>query len=150
MRTQNLLSFDQHLIHFFRTYSLPAARWGLFIVFFWFGLLKLLGMSPAEPLVEQLYYQTIPFIPFAAFYASFAILECAIGILFLFKGMERLVLPLLFIHLITTFLPLFLLPEATWQATMVPTMTGQYIIKNVLIIATAMGIAAHLHPLQRD
>ena len=31
---------------------------------------------------------------------------------------------------------------------MVPTLEGQYIIKNVVIIAAAMGIAAHLHPIE--
>jgi hypothetical protein len=30
---------------------------------------------------------------------------------------------------------------------MVPTLVGQYIIKNLVIIAAAMGIAAHLHPI---
>lgn len=150
MRTQNLLSADQHLIQFFRTYSLPAARLGLFVVFFWFGLLKLLGLSPAGALVEQLYQATIPFIPFAAFYMTFAALECVIGVLFLIKGAERVVLPLLAIHMVTTFLPLFFLPEVSWQSALVPTLTGQYIIKNVVIIALAMGIAAHLHPLREE
>jgi hypothetical protein len=31
---------------------------------------------------------------------------------------------------------------------MVPTLVGQYIIKNLVIIAVAMGIAAHLHPIE--
>ena len=141
---------DVRLIHFFRRVSMPMARFGLFVVFFWFGALKLLGMSPAAPLVEQLYHQTIPFLSFPVFYVAFACFECLIGILFLIRGAERVVLPLLFIHMITTFLPLFLVPEATWQAFMVPTLEGQYIIKNLVIIAAAIGIAAHLHPLRKE
>jgi hypothetical protein len=47
-------------------------------------------------------------------------------------------------------LPLFFLPEVSWQSAFVPTLTGQYIIKNVVIIALAMGIAAHLHPLREE
>ncbi len=144
-----LHNLDAEIIHFLRKISLPIARISLFVVFFWFGLLKLLGMSPAGSLVHALFDQTIHFIPFAIFYALFAAFECLIGILFLIKGAERVVFPMLLFHMITTALPLFLLPHDTWQAFMVPTLEGQYIIKNLVIIATAIGIVAHLHPLPR-
>ncbi len=140
---------DSSIIHFFRRISIPAARVSLFVVFFWFGLLKLLGLSPAGGLVHGLFDQTIHFMPFATFYMLFAALECIIGILFLIKGAERIVLPLLLFHMITTFLPLIFLPTESWQAPFVPTIVGQYIIKNLVIIAAAIGIAAHLHPLPR-
>ncbi len=142
-------ALDIKLIHFFRRISLPVARIALFIVFFWFGFLKLLGLSPAGQLVHDLYNQTISFMAFDTFYFLFALLECVIGILFLIRGVERIVIPLLFFHMITTFMPLFMLPEDSWQSFMVPTLAGQYIIKNLLIIAVAIGIAAHLHPLPK-
>ena len=123
------------------------ARLALFIVFFWFGILKVIGMSPAGPVVANLFAETIPFMDFHTFYLAFGLFECLIGILFLIKGMERVVIPLLFLHIITTFGPLVLLPGETWTRFMVPTLEGQYIIKNLVIIATAIGIAAHLHPL---
>jgi uncharacterized membrane protein YkgB len=50
--------------------------------------------------------------------------------------------------MITTFGPLVYLPDEAWQKFLVPTLEGQYIIKNLVIIATAIGIAAHLHPLK--
>jgi hypothetical protein len=62
------------------------------------------------------------------FYCIDSILS--IGVLFLIKGAERVVLPLLAIHMVTTFLPLFFLPEVSWQSALVPTLTGQYIIKK--------------------
>lgn len=139
-------SVDERIIHFFRKVSLPLARIALFTTFFWFGLLKTIGLSPAGPLVHALYDQTIPFFPFETFYVLFGAFECVIGIMFLIKGLERIVIPLLFLHMITTFLPLFLLPDITWQAPFVPTIEGQYIIKNLVILATAVGVAAHLHP----
>lgn len=140
-------TLDIQLIHFFRRISVPTARIALFIVFFWFGILKVLGMSPAGALVYQLYEQTIPFLAFDQFYFAFAAFECLIGILFLIPRQERIVLPLLLVHMVTTFLPLIFLPSGTWQSFLVPTMEGQYIIKNLVIIAAAMGIAAHLHPI---
>lgn len=140
---------DARIIHFFRRISIPVARISLFIVFFWFGLLKAIGLSPAGSLVHALYDQTIPFIPFHAFYTGFALFECLIGILFLIKGAERIVMPLLIIHMITTAGPLVLLSSETWQYAFVPTLVGQYIIKNLVIIATAIALMAHLHPIEK-
>ena len=137
---------DLALIRFFRRVSIPAARFGLFVVFFWFGILKVIGLSPASGLVQRLFETTIPFIPFNTFLIGFGLFECLIGILFLIKGAERIVIPLLFIHMITTFGPLVFLPQETWSGFMVPTLEGQYIIKNLVLIAAGIGIAAHLHP----
>lgn len=140
---------DSSLINFFRRIFVPSARIGLFIVFFWFGLLKVLGLSPASGVVERLFENTIPFMEFPTFLVLFGLFECLIGILFLIKGMERVVIPLLLIHMITTFGPLLFLPEEAWQSFMVPTLAGQYIIKNVVLVAAAIGIAAHLHPIKK-
>lgn len=144
----SLRTFDVEIIHAFRTLSVPVARIGLFIVFFWFGFLKILALSPASPLVQNLFEHTMPIMPFDTFMVAFGAFECIIGILFLIKGMERVVIPLLFIHMLTTILPLFLIPEVTWSSFLVPTLEGQYIIKNVVIIAAAIGIAAHVHPMK--
>jgi uncharacterized membrane protein YkgB len=127
----------------------PVARMGLFVVFFWFGLLKVIGLSPASGLVQRLFEHSITFMSFHSFIIFFGLFECLIGILFLIRGAERIVIPLLFIHMVTTFGPLFLLPQETWSGFMTPTLEGQYIIKNLVIIAAGIGIAAHLHPLPK-
>ena len=137
---------DIKLIHFFRRVSMPVARFGLFVIFFYFGLLKVIGLSPASELVQQLFEQTISWMPFATFIILFGLFECLIGILFIIRGFERIVIPLLFLHMVTTFMPLFILPQETWSGFLVPTLQGQYIIKNLVVIATAIGIAAHLQP----
>ncbi|MEK7646388.1 MAG: hypothetical protein AAB381_01700 [Patescibacteria group bacterium] len=144
-----LNTIDIHIINFFRRSSLVVARLGLFIVFFWFGILKVFDMSPASPLVQALFEATISFMDFPTFLFLFGIFECIIGIMFLLPKVERIVIPLLAFHLITTMMPLFLLTEATWTAPFVPTLEGQYIIKNVLIVATAIFVAAHVHPWSR-
>ena len=141
---------DIAIIHLFRRIFLPVARFGLFVVFFWFGILKVLGLSPASALVQRLFTETVPYMSFATFIIGFGIFECLIGLLFLFKGFERLVIPLLFLHMVTTFLPLFYLSEETWSGFLVPTLEGQYIIKNLVIIGLAIGIAARLHPLRTE
>ena len=142
-----LSDWDLKLIRFFRRISVPTARLALFAVFFWFGILKIGGQSPATPLVQHLFDDTVRFCSFDAFIVLFGAYECVIGILFLIRGCERVVIPLLLLHMGATFLPLVLLPSETWTGFMVPTLEGQYIIKNVVIIAAAIGIAAHLQPL---
>ena len=146
----NIRKIDIELINFFNRVAEPLARAGLFVIFFWFGILKVLDLSPASGLVQSLFEQTIGFMSFDTFLVLFGLFECLIGILFLIRGMERIVLPLLFLQMLATFLPLFTLPEQTWNGFLVPTLEGQYIIKNLVIIAAAFGIAAHLHPLRQN
>ncbi len=132
-----------------RRVSVPFGRFSLFIVYFWFGILKVLGTSPANPLVEALLNATMPWIPFATFIVAFGVFEMVIGFLFLRKGGERLAIFLLLLHMVMTFLPLVLLPEITWQGFLTPTIEAQYIIKNFIFIAFGMGMLAHLHPLKK-
>ncbi|OGI63328.1 hypothetical protein A2818_01280 [Candidatus Nomurabacteria bacterium RIFCSPHIGHO2_01_FULL_40_12] len=146
----NIRTIDIELINFFHRISLPIARFGLFVVFFYFGLLKVIGLSPASGLVQQLFEQTISFISFNSFIVLFGLFECLIGIFFIIPGFERVVIPMLFLHMMMTFMPLFVLPEMTWSRFLVPTLEGQYIIKNLVIIAAAIAIAAHLHPLSKS
>ena len=140
-------AIDIKIIKFFKKVFLPTARFAIFVVFFWFGLLKVLGLSPASGLVQNLFEKTIPFMGFDLFLVLFGVFECLIGVLFLIRGFERVAIPLLFIHMVTTAGPLVMLPEETWQSFFVPTLEGQYIIKNLVIIATAIGIASHLRPM---
>ncbi len=141
-------SIDIALIHFFRKIAVPLARFGLFVIFVWFGLLKVIGQSPASPLVQNLFEHTIPMMSFGTFIVLFGLFEVLIGVLFIIPTCERLVIPLLLVHMTTTFMPLFIIPEATWTRAFVPTLEGQYIIKNLALLASAAGIAAHLHPIK--
>lgn len=140
---------DKTLINFMRRISLPLARFAIFIIFFWFGALKVIGASPASPMVIELLHRTMPFINPTTFLFYFGIYEMLIGITFLIPRIERLSIALLLPHLISTVLPLFLLTQLTWSGFLVPTMEGQYIIKNILIVALAISIAAHLKPIKK-
>ncbi len=141
-----LAHFDHSVIHFFRKISRPLARVALFTVFFWFGILKVFGYSPANPLVEALQRQTLPFMTFGTFIIFFGLFEMLIGVLFVYPGFERLAIACLIPHMVTTCLPLVLLPQVVWQGFLVPTLEGQYIIKNLIIVALAFSMAGGLHP----
>ncbi|OGI60998.1 hypothetical protein A2641_01780 [Candidatus Nomurabacteria bacterium RIFCSPHIGHO2_01_FULL_37_25] len=141
----SIKNLDFKFINLSHKYFVPVARFGLFVIFFWFGFLKVIGLSPASDLVQALFEQTINFMSFNQFIVLFGLFECLIGILFIIPGLERLAIVLLFFHMVTTFMPLFILPAVTWSGFLIPTLEGQYIIKNLVIISTAIGIASNLH-----
>ena len=144
---ENVEQVDQGIISFFGRTYVPLARFALFVVFFWFGFIKLTGMSPAGSLAEALTAKTVGSEHFELLFRSLAFLECVIGVLFLVPKAVRVVIPLLLFHMAVVCAPLVLVPEYTWQVTFVPTLEGQYIIKNLVIIAVAFGIAANTQPL---
>ena len=138
--------FDRIVISTARKARVGLTRGSLFLIFFWFGALKVIDASPAQPLVIDLLRHTLPFIDPHTFMIGFGLFEMTIGILFLFHSLERVVLSALAIHMFTTFMPLVLLPDVTWTRPFVPTLEGQYILKNVVIIALAARMIARLHP----
>ncbi len=114
------------------------ARIALFTIFFWFGILKVFGQSPATPLVKSLLKETLPFISPGTFLVLFGIFEVIIGILFLIPKYKKITLILFYLHMIATLLPLFLLSDKAWDGLFVPTLEGQYIIKNIALIALSL------------
>ena len=122
--------------------GVPALRVSLAIIFVWFGILKPMGLSPATALVEA----TVGWMPFftpAQWVSVIGWWEVVIGVTFLFRRTLRFAIALLFLQMGGTFLPLVLLPSVTFQAghyPFVPTMEGQYIIKNLLIISAALVV----------
>lgn len=143
------MHLDLTIISFFKRIYVPVARFSIFLIFFWFGIIKLLGLSPASPLAQALTAQTIGIQYFDTLFVLLSVMECIIGILFLFPRMTHIVIPLLLAHMALVCSPLVLLPDMIWQAPFVPTLEGQYIIKNAVVVAVAIGIAASAQPLTK-
>lgn len=141
--------FDATIIKDIKQVALPLARGALFVVFFWFGVLKVMDVSSADFLIETLLERTFSFISFDVFRIFFGMYEMIIGIAFIIPRGERVAIALLIPHMIATFLPLIILPDIAWQSILVPSFAGQYIIKNLVIIALALSVAAHLHPIKK-
>lgn len=125
-------------------------RIALFVVYFWFGFLKIIGTSPAEGLVSRLFDETlVGIIPLNAFLPAFGIFECALGLLWLFPKLTKLAFWTMCLHMFSTFLPMILLMGDTWQSFMTLTLTGQYIIKNVVLVASSWFVF-QLHTRQTE
>lgn len=122
-------------------FSIDFSKIAIFLIYFWFGALKVSELSPASPLVLALLDRTMPFFDDSLFLVVFGLFEMIIGLLFLIKGMHRIALTLISLHILLIVSPLLLLPNMTWQGFLVPTLEGQYIIKNILIIAIVLILA---------
>jgi len=143
--TRWLDGFDNAMIEHTKRWAMPLSRFSIFVVYFWFGALKVFSENgAANPMVLELLNNTMPSVDPFSFLIAFGVLEMLIGLIFIIPHLERLGLFVLALHLFTTVLPLFIMPDWTWQSFLVPTLEGQYIIKNILIIALAVGILGHL------
>ncbi len=142
MRFEHL---DRRLTAGMASIGIPLLRISLGIIFLWFGVLKFFpGMSSAELLAINT-IQTLSFgiVPKDVALYSIATLETVIGLGLLFGVWLRAVLLLLGLQMIGTLTPLFLFPYETFKVfPWVPTLEGQYIIKNLILISSAIVIGA--------
>ncbi|MBD3276420.1 MAG: hypothetical protein GF372_13980 [Candidatus Marinimicrobia bacterium] len=133
---------DRKISGFMQQWGITALRISMGIIFIWFGILKPLGISAAAPLVEK----TVNWMPFFSPGGWVVVIgwwEVAIGVLFLFRKTLRIAIALLAMQMVGTFLPLIMLPSITFQSGHIPyapTVEGQYIIKNLLIISAALVV----------
>jgi uncharacterized membrane protein YkgB len=120
--------------------GITILRLAVGVVYVWFGALKLVpGMSPAEDLVRA----TVPWLPGDFFLPFLGLWEIAIGLGFLTGRALRITILLLFLQMPGTLAPTVLLPHrvfATFPFAL--TLEGQYIVKNLVLIAAALVIGA--------
>jgi uncharacterized membrane protein YphA (DoxX/SURF4 family) len=136
---------DARITGFLARAGVPTLRVGLGIVFLWFGALKFFpGLSPAEELatrtIEQL---TGGAIPPSTSLPILAIWETLIGVGLLSGRFLRATLFLLAVQMAGAITPLLLFPGETFtRFPFAPTLEGQYIIKNIVLIGAAMVVGA--------
>lgn len=125
--------------------GIVLTRVALGVIFLWFGALKFIpGWSPAEGLAAR----TIARLTFGAVQPAvgvpiLATWECLIGLGLLSGKFLRVTLLLLFLQMPGTMLPLVFFPNETFTIFPVaPTLEGQYIIKNLVLIGAAIVVGA--------
>lgn len=125
--------------------SLDAIRLSLGVIYFHFGFLKFFpDLSPAEVIASYTAMKLTGFhMQAAGALWWIAVLECGIGIGFLFKIFMRLTGVLFLLHMAATFLPVFLLPEFAFK--FVPfglSLEGQYILKNLVLVSAGWAVVS--------
>lgn len=146
----------QKLLHLFDPLDAGITRWmahngilvlriSMGIVFLWFGALKFFpGLSPAMDLATRTIQRlTFGLIQPDLAYTILAVWESLIGLGLILGMFLRLTLLLLFLQMLGTITPLFIFPRETFVAfPYAPTLEGQYIIKNLVLISAGLVIGA--------
>jgi len=128
-----------------REHGILLLRISLGIIFFWFGFLKFFpGLSPADKIATK----TISMLSFGIIQPSVSIIllaswETLIGLGLIFGKYLRVILFLLFAQMLGTLTPLVLFPTETFtRFPYAPTLEGQYIIKNLVLISAGLVVGA--------
>ena len=117
------------------------------IVFVWFGVLKFFpGVSAAQDLaIRTIELLTFGLVPEVFIINGLALWEVLIGVGLISGKFMKVTLLLLFLQMIGTFTPIFLFPSEVFNhIPYAPTLEGQYIIKNIIIISAAMVLWGRL------
>lgn len=136
---------DERITRWLARYGIVLLRIGLGVVFFWFGALKFFaGLSPAQDLAAKtISMLTFDLMPPNISIPILAAWECLIGLGLITGRFMRATLLLLVMQMLGTVTPLFFFPELTFtRIPYAPTLEGQYIIKNIVLVAAAMVIGA--------
>jgi uncharacterized membrane protein YphA (DoxX/SURF4 family) len=136
---------DVRLTNWMARRGVVLLRVSLGVVFLWFGVLKFFpGLSPAQDLAAK----TISTLTFGALRPSLSLpllaaWECLIGLGLLGGWFMRATLALLVAQMLGTITPLFLFPgECFTRIPFAPTLEGQYIVKNVVLVSAALVVGA--------
>lgn len=135
---------DHAMIRFMRANGIRALRVALGIVFVWFGALKVAGLSPVGDLVAGTVYWVNP----RVFVPLLGIWEMVVGLGLLLRVAMRIVLLFFWMQMAGTFLVLVLRPELAFQRgnPLLLTTTGEFVIKNLVLIAAGVVIGSTLRP----
>jgi uncharacterized membrane protein YkgB len=136
---------DRRVTDFLARWGVRVVRLSLGLVFVWFGALKFVpGLSPAEDLAARTITQLSGgLIGPALSLPLLATWECLIGVGLMTGRFLRATLLLMGLQMIGTLTPLVLFPTETFtRFPYAPTLEGQYIIKNVVLLAAAMVVGA--------
>jgi len=136
---------DSFLTGWMAHVGVQALRISVGIVFFWFGFLKFFpGVSSAETLaINTTQILTFGIISNSIALWLIAMLEVTIGLGLIFGVYLRAVLLLLWLQMVGAISPLILFPHETFtNFPWVPTLEGQYIIKNLVLISAGIVVGA--------
>lgn len=113
------------------------------LLYLWFGVLKFLpGMSPAQDIATRaMGVMTFGTVPAAVSQPLLAVMEVLIGLGLVSGRLLPLTLGVFFAHMAGVFTTLIILPGEVWKYPLVPSMEGQYILKNLVLVAACLSVA---------
>jgi len=113
------------------------------LVYLWFGGLKFIpGMSPAQDLaIDTIGMLTFDLIPASTSLFLLALWEVGIGVFLIFNRFLKIIIPIALVHMVCTFTPILFFPDLAFaKPPLGYTLLGQYIFKNIIIIAALITL----------
>ena len=140
-----LAALEAMLKAFLERWSIPALRVALGVVFVAFGVLKFFpGVSPLESLVEATWgVLTFGLVGGQLALVLTAIIETVAGLALISGVFARFGLVMLAIAFVGILSPLVFFPGELFTASG-PTLLGQYVLKNVVLVAAALVVASRV------
>ncbi len=140
-----LRSADLAVIKWMARFGLVLLRLSLGTVFLWFGALKFFpDVSPAQELAHRtMSALSGGLIPPSVSLPMLAASECLIGVGLLVGRGLRGVLLLMYLQMLGTLTPVVLFPSEVFvRIPYAPTLEGQYIIKNLVLLSAGIVVGA--------
>ena len=139
---KRFLLLDARITGHLKTWGILLIRISLGIVFLWFGSLKILDVSPVSNLVSR----TVYWVDAGWFVPVLGVVEVLIGFALLSGRGLRFVLPLFAAQMLGTFLVFVTQPGESFQDgnPLLLTTTGEFVLKNLVLIAAAMVVGGKL------
>lgn len=140
INTSFIRKLDRIFISDLHKWSIPTLRVCLGLVFLWFGLLKVMGISPVVDFINATYgWMPDGFITFLGYW------EIVVGLGLIFKLFLRATLALLWLQMAGTFFSLIELPSMFFTDLNVfkLTLEGEFVIKNLVLVAAGLVIGGY-------
>jgi uncharacterized membrane protein YphA (DoxX/SURF4 family) len=142
---ERVRAIEDLAVRWLTAHSIAILRVSLGAVFFAFGLLKFFpGVSPAQDLVEHTTgILTFGLVPGPVALVAVATIECVIGLCLLSGRGMRAIVYVLSVQLIGMLSPVVLLAARLFDGPHgAPTLEGQYVLKDVILVGAALVIAS--------
>ena len=140
-RKARLEHLDRRITAWMRRHGHYLDRWALGAYFVWFGLLKVFEYKSATSIIAETVYFGDP----DTTARLLGLWEAAIGLCLVVHPLARVAIALLAIRLPGTLLALAVKSDVCWTDTsLVPTIQGQYLIKDAILLTAAMVIGGGL------
>ena len=136
-----IFRLDERIIAFMHTHGTAILRISLGVVFFWFGALKLLGVSPVTAIIGTSY----SLFPSESFITILGVWELLIGIGLISKVFLRTTLLLLWLQMAGTLLSFLWAPSLFFFQgnPFFLTVEGEFVLKNIVLIAVSLVIGVY-------
>ncbi|MDQ6776988.1 MAG: hypothetical protein M3071_12420 [Actinomycetota bacterium] len=142
---QRFLRLEDNIHHQLVLHSITLVRIAFGVIFLGFGVLKYFpDVSPAQSLTAATtHILFLGLVPSRVALVGVATLECFIGICLLTNRWMRLAVWLLAVEFVGILAPLVVLPGRLFSGPHhAPTLEGQYVLKDLILIAAAFVIVA--------